>query len=481
MRRVIARATLAAVAALVASGGTASAAQLERVGTYDNPVYVGSVPGDPSRLLVAEQAGRIVETGGTGTTVYLNIHDLVSSGGEQGLLSFAFPPDFATNHLMYVAYTGQDFGAFHVDELSATTTAADPSSRRSVITVPHPLYTNHNAGQLQFGPEGYLYISTGDGGGAGDTAGNAQSTSSLLGKILRIDPRASGGQPYTVPSDNPFVGKVGADEIWSYGLRNAWRFSFDPQGALVIGDVGQSAREEIDYVPQSAGGGRGANFGWNCREGFQAYVGCAGSFTEPVFDYSHTSGNCAITGGYVMGDPGIPELLGRYVYGDYCNGTIRSLALGLPRAADDRSEGLSVPSLSSFGEDACGRVYAVSFAGPVYRLVGGGPTDCGGGGGPGPASLELGKPALNTTSGTARLPATVSGPGELELSAAHLRRDVVHATRAGTFELDVKPKGKRRRRLARRGHAAFAPRVAFTPDAGEPVVGARRILLRKQG
>jgi glucose/arabinose dehydrogenase len=383
---VLPRITLAAavglIAALAASSPAAAAVvSLARVGTYDTPTYVGSIPTDGNRLLVGEKAGRIVETTGGTTTTYLDIRSRVAApvGSEEGLLSFAFPSDYATSHLIYVAYTGNDAGALHVDEFRASDGAADPASRRPVITIPHPGATNHNGGQLQFGPDGCLYVSTGDGGGAGDPSGNAQSTSVLLGKILRIDPRPSGTQAYTVPAGNPFVGVAGArPEIWSYGLRNPWRFSFDRRtGALVVGDVGQNVYEEVDYAQQPSAG-RGEDFGWNCREGFHPFGGgCGGSFTEPVFEYPHTGGRCAIIGGYVMRDPGIPSLLGRYVYTDLCVGRLRSLVLGLPTASGDRDEGVTVPTPTSFGEDACGRVYLAAFDGGVYRLTGPSSTPCG--------------------------------------------------------------------------------------------------------
>jgi glucose/arabinose dehydrogenase len=362
------------------STSSAHAVSLEPVGTYAGPVYVTSDPNDETRLFVVEKAGRIELTTPQGTTSFLDQTAITLSTGERGLLSMAFAPDFATSHRFYVVYNLAD-GSIQLDELVASGDTADTSSRRPVLNIPHPVYGNHNGGQLQFGPDGYLYLSTGDGGGGGDPNENAQNTSSLLGKLLRIDPQAQGEAPYTVPADNPFVGVAGADEIWSYGLRNPWRFSFDrATGALVIADVGQGSWEEIDYEPPSAGGGRGDNFGWDCREGAHDYetTGCAGAtFTDPVFEYGHTGDNCAITGGYVVHDSGIPELAGRYLYADLCVGQIRSAALGLPAASGDRSEGLSVGSPSTFGEDACGRLYVASLAnGVVSRIVGDSPTDC---------------------------------------------------------------------------------------------------------
>ena len=249
-----------------------------------------------------------------------------------------------------------------------------------MLTVDHPVRANHNGGQLQFGPDGYLYIATGDGGGRGDPDGNAQDLESLLGKLLRIDPDpGSAGAPYTVPSDNPFAGAGTArPEIWSYGLRNPFRFSFDSlTGALVIADVGQGEREEVDYRPAPEAG-RGANFGWNCREGLIAYPeapsSCSGLsiYTDPIYDYSHALGRCSITGGYVARAPGLADLFGRYVFADLCTGEIFSLDPSEPPAPDGaRVEPVSVGTPSSFGEDSCGRLYVASLqTGVVSRFTG---------------------------------------------------------------------------------------------------------------
>ena len=281
----------------------------------------------------------------------------------------------------------QEPGDIHVAELKAT--GGRPLSLRNLLTIPHPDESNHYGGQLQFGPEGNLFVSTGDGGGEDDEHHNAQNLSSLLGKILRIDPDPSGVLPYTVPAGNPFAAPAPYDTIWAYGLRNPFRFSFDRGGSgLWIGDVGQGAREEIDFAP-APGLGAGFNFGWNCREGRIAGPaddeGCAGApadaFVEPVFDYPHSdpgdggANGCAIIGGYVSRDPGVAELYGRYLYGDLCVSEIRSFSPGQP-SASDRSEGLQVANLNSFGEDSCGRLYAVSGSGAVYRIVGAGATAC---------------------------------------------------------------------------------------------------------
>ena len=373
----------AAFGALAPSAGAVS---LEQVGSYDDPVFVTSDPSNPDRLFVVERQGRIMLTTPSGTSQFVDISGQVESGYvERGLLSMAPAPDFGSSGRFYVFYTGHDSGAIHVGELQASGNTADPGTLRNLITIPHADAPNHNGGQLQFGPDGYLYLGTGDGGGGNDDSGagnNAQNRSSRLGKLLRIDPRPSGAAQYSVPVDNPFVGVPGvAPEIWSYGLRNPYRFSFDrATGALVIGDVGQNNFEEIDYAP-APDAGRGVNFGWRCREGAHPTPTLSSPCTapgavDPVLEYGHGDG-CAVTGGYVVRDPGLDELRGRYVYADYCAGALRSVVLATPAAGDDRPVGIHVPEVSSFGEDACGRVYVASRQGEVARLIDGTPTDCG--------------------------------------------------------------------------------------------------------
>jgi glucose/arabinose dehydrogenase len=352
----------------------APAATLEQIGTFNSPLYVTSDPDDADRLFVVERGGAIKLVTGAGTTTFLTVPG-VQSGDDEGLLSMAFPPDYSDHGRFYVFYTNTD-GNLQLDEFIASGDTVDPATRRAVLTIQHPTYDNHNGGQLQFDADGYLYVATGDGGGAGDPDENAQDLDSLLGKILRIDPELSGTDPYTIPTGNPFVGTAGADEIWSYGLRNPWRFSFDrATGDLLIADVGQATWEELDFDPFSAGWGAGENFGWDCREGAHDFadpspgISCTGlTFTDPIFEYSNDGSTCAITGGYVVRDPALPELAGRYLYADFCAGQIRSLVPGLPSATDDRSEGLSVDNPSSFGEDANGRLYVASLGGAVYRI-----------------------------------------------------------------------------------------------------------------
>ena len=251
---------------------------------------------------------------------------------------------------------------------STSPNRADKSTRRELLLMADP-YPNHNGGPLLFGPDGLLYIGTGDGGSAGDPENRAQNLNSLLGKILRIDPHSGPSGPYSSPGSNPFVGRAGRDEIYAYGLRNPWRFSFDRRtGDLYIGDVGQDKFEEIDYARR--GRARGRNYGWSCFEGRSPYDGsrsCPGA-TAPLLQYGRSGGECSVTGGVVVRDPALPALAGRYVYGDYCAGRIRSLRVRRGRATGDRGQNLRVDQLSSFGEDARGRVYATSLTGPVYRL-----------------------------------------------------------------------------------------------------------------
>jgi hypothetical protein len=375
------------------------------VGTgFDEPIFVTSAPNNPDRLFVVERKGRVIEVSPDGSrSVFADLRTTVGCGedcgGERGLLSIALAPGFASSGRFFVYY-GEDLGEgdIHVAEMTASATFAPLGTLRNVLTIPHPTRSNHYGGQLQFGPEGNLFISTGDGGGSNDELGNAQNLGSLLGKILRIDPDPSGLLQHTVPPGNPF-----GDEIWSYGLRNPFRFSFDRGGSGIwIGDVGQGAREEVDHGPAPGLGG-GFNFGWNCFEGSVAGPAtdpeCAGAladaFVPPVFDYAHDppAGGCpngfAVIGGYVSRDPGVSGLAGRYVYGDLCDGQIRSFAPGLPRASNDRSEGMQAFGLNSFGEDSCGRLYAISGGGTVYRIVGAAPTNCSGAGpAPGVAALS---------------------------------------------------------------------------------------------
>lgn len=352
---------------------------LKRVGNFQEPVYVAAAPGFPKLLFVVEQPGRVrVLRGGRRVRgSFLDIRGLVQAGGERGLLSIAFPPDYRRTRRFYVYYT-DGRGDIRVDEFRRrSATRAARGSRRPVIRVPHRENSNHNGGQLQF-LGNLLYLGTGDGGSAGDPPNNAQNRNSLLGKLLRIDPRPANGRPYGIPSGNPFAGRPGRPETYSYGLRNPYRFSFDTISAkrprIAIGDVGQDRFEELNYL--TVGAARGANFGWDAFEGFARYRGVnsgtpdPGGTTKPVFAYPHSrAGSCTIIGGYVVRDRRLPSLFKRYVYADLCEGELRRLDPGLRRARGDRRIGLSVSTPSSFGEDAHGRLYVTSLEGPVYRLV----------------------------------------------------------------------------------------------------------------
>jgi glucose/arabinose dehydrogenase len=353
---------------------------LKRIGSFDSPVYVASTPAFPKLLFVVEQGGRVevLRDGRRLRHPFLDISGRVSFEGERGLLSIAFPPDYGRSRRFYVYYTDMR-GNIRVDEYRRRSpTRAARGSRRTVIEIPHTQNSNHNGGQLQFLGD-LLYLATGDGGSAGDPPNNAQNKDVLLGKLLRIDPRPSGGRPYSIPASNPFVGRPGRDEIYSYGLRNPFRFSFDTRDSkdprVAIADVGQNRFEELDYTTVRAAAG--ANFGWDAFEGFAPYTEensgtpDPGGTVKPVFAYSHSrDGSCTIIGGYVVEGPRLPALRGRYVYTDYCDGQLRSLVPHLSGASDDRPiGGLSVAEPSSFGVDAQGRLYVCSLAGPVYRLV----------------------------------------------------------------------------------------------------------------
>jgi glucose/arabinose dehydrogenase len=353
---------------------------LKKIGEFENPVYVAGAPGYPKLLFVVEQEGRIVVLKNDRRLgrPFLDIRGRVAYEGERGLLSVAFPPDYKTSGAFYVYYVN-DRGSIEIDEYRrAGPTRAAAGSRRTVITIPHPVNANHNGGDMQFLGDD-LYFGTGDGGAGGDPPNNAQNKNVLLGKLLRIDPRPAAGRPYTVPSSNPFVGAPGRDEIYSYGLRNPFRFSFDlvtdpASPRIAIGDVGQNRFEEIDYTTVAAA--RGANFGWDAVEGFHAYeeedsgTPDPGGTTKPIFAYPHARDHsCSVIGGYVVADPSLPSLRGRYVYADYCEGQLRALTPHLRRASGDHRLGLAITTPTSFGEDDAHHLYVTSQAGPVYRLV----------------------------------------------------------------------------------------------------------------
>jgi len=369
------------VVALLGTGasGRAPTLALRSVGTFDSPIYVTHAPGTPGFLYVAEQAGRIrvVDKGTPRSQDFLNISNRISCCGERGLLSIAFDPHYRSNHLLYADYTNAN-GDLEVDEFHATSNrGADPNSRRTVIVIPHPGESNHNGGQLQFGPAGLLYISTGDGGGGGDNHDNARHLNVLLGKILRIDPHKQGTRPYTVPQSNPYVGRTGRDEIFAYGFRNPWRFSFDSaNNDLAIGDVGQDSWEEIDYVARPRA--KGSYFGWPTYEGFAPFDLSRPDpnpnprpRVQPIIVKNHGSdGYHAIIGGYVVHNPNLSLLNGRYVYSDHANGAIRSLVPSTSGARGDRNTGLSVSGPSSFGIGYARQLYVASLGdNHVYQIV----------------------------------------------------------------------------------------------------------------
>jgi glucose/arabinose dehydrogenase len=336
-----------------------------------SPVDVQQPPDGTGRLFIVEQAGmiRIVQGGVLLSTPFLDIRSLVTSGGETGLLGLAFHPGYAQNRRFFLNYTRTVAGQLQSVIAEFQASATDPNAAdlaETILLVIDQPFSNHNGGQLVFGPDGYLYMGFGDGGSGGDPPGNGQNLGTLLGKILRIDVNST--QPYAVPQDNPFVGQVGAaPEVWAYGFRNPWRFSFDrTSGRLFVGDVWQDSYEEVDLVT------KGGNYGWNIMEGAHCYppptTGCnMTGLTLPIAEYSHSEG-IAITGGYVYRGSGIPALGGTYVFGDYGSGRIWGLTEN-PPGTWTRTQLLGTNlSISSFGQDARGELYVVDFTGALYRI-----------------------------------------------------------------------------------------------------------------
>jgi glucose/arabinose dehydrogenase len=376
----------------VTAPASAQSVQLVPFGgqTFTKPWYVTGPAGDPSRVFVVEGEGtiRLVKDGVTQPTPFLTIPEVYAGCNDCGLFSMAFAPDYATSGRFYVFYTRDSTVTseqyyLRIEEFrrsAADPDIADPASRRIVLEIPHLESSIHNGGQLQFGPDGLLYISVGDGGPQGDPNGNGQNTATLLGKILRINPAGTLPGQYSIPADNPFAGVTpGADEIYSYGLRNPWRFSFDRlTGDLTIGDVGNDSWEEVDFMP--IGTGRGANFGWHCFEGSQplspAPPDCTTlpSQTPPVLEYEHPAAaaeGAAVTGGYVIRDGALPSLLGRYIYADIFDvlgSELHTAQLFAGGSSGDSGLGVSATNVDSFGEDACAHIYVTTFAGSVYRL-----------------------------------------------------------------------------------------------------------------
>lgn len=357
----------------------ATGLKIERVvqGLKD-PLYV-TAPADDPRLFVVEQPGRIriIKDGKLLPTPFVDLTDVVRSGGEQGLLSVAFHPRYRSNGFLFVNYTDHRGDTRVVRyQVGQDPDRVDRSSERLILKVRQP-YENHNGGLVMFGPDGMLYVGMGDGGGAGDPFGNGQKLGTMLGKMLRID--VDHGYAYRVPRDNPFVGRLGvSDEIWAYGLRNPWRFCFDRvTGLLYIADVGQNKWEEIHVAPAAT---PGLDYGWNVMEGARCFKtkDCVTRGREmPVVEYSHDEG-CSITGGFVYRGKRIPALVGHYLYSDYCRGWIRSFKYAEGVVTDHREwQGAETGKVTSFGEDAAGELYVCTSNGDVYRLAWAAPAPAG--------------------------------------------------------------------------------------------------------
>ncbi len=361
-----------AAAAPVALAANQLDLQLVTTG-LSSPVAVTNAGDGSGRLFVVERPGRIrvVLNGKVQAGSFLDITHRVLAGGERGLLGLAFHPDFTTNRFFYVYYTRAD-GDLVVSRFTANIglAAASSATEQFLMRIEHSANSNHNGGQLAFRSDSYLYIGTGDGGGSGDPDDNGQSTATLLGKILRIDVDGSGDGTfgtYAIPATNPFVGGPELEEIWASGLRNPWRFSFDRStGALWIGDVGQGSWEEIDREALADPGGR--NYGWNVMEGAHCYASgsCNQSgLTLPIAEYSHSLG-CSVTGGFVYRGTTQPDLLGEYVFADYCSGRLWTIPVGGSAATERRQVSLNI---SSFGESEGGELYATHLGGALYRVV----------------------------------------------------------------------------------------------------------------
>jgi glucose/arabinose dehydrogenase len=383
------RATIAAIAAgaaMVAAPAVLAQENISRqvyVSGLTTPLEFVQNPVDENIQYVVQQNGiiRTIQNGSLVASQFLNVQGLISAGGERGLLGMALDPDFENNGRFYINYTNTAGNTVVARYETTSPTQADASSAEILLTVNQD-FANHNGGNLRLGPDGYLYIALGDGGSGGDPFGRAQDRTNLLGSILRIDVSPNTG--YDIPADNPFVGNASfRDEIWAYGVRNPWKFTFDEgpcgSGAIVIADVGQNSREEININPNDPG----LNYGWDCREGFAVFGGCnppAGeSFTDPVFEYLHSSGfGRSITGGYIYRGADMAHNRGRYFYADFITGRVASLdiefdAMGNATASDfieHTGELGGVGNVSAFGEDANGELYILSFNGNIYRVTG---------------------------------------------------------------------------------------------------------------
>jgi glucose/arabinose dehydrogenase len=343
------------------------------------PLYVTHAGDGTNRLFIVEKTGRIkvLKNGQVLSTPFLNLSASVSQGGEQGVLGLAFHPNYETNRLFYVNFTNLN-GDTVINEYHANATNPDRADGRprQILFLDQP-YSNHNGGALNFGKDGYLYIATGDGGGAGDPGNRAQSLGSLFGKMLRIDVNGvSATKPYRIPSSNPYVGKSGLDEIFARGLRNPWRFSFDKvTGDMWTADVGQNSWEEVNRTIYAQGNGNGINYGWRVMEGRHCYsppTGCntSGKFL-PLVEYGQTSTRCSVTGGYVYRGYQYTVMRGGYFFGDYCSGEIWTINSGATFPASPVRKLDTKYNISSFGQGEYGQVYITALnTGEVFRLVG---------------------------------------------------------------------------------------------------------------
>jgi glucose/arabinose dehydrogenase len=335
---------------------------LKKVATALNPSAGAAGPG--GTVWIAERAGkvRVLDDEGLGDPV-IDISGETTTNGERGLLGITFDNEFAH---FYISFTNLQ-GTSTVDEFAVRDGKIQPDTRRTVLTQTQP-YANHNGGDIAFGPDGYLYIALGDGGSAGDPHGNGQNLNTLLGKLLRIDPR--GGKPYAIPPGNPFVNDPNAkDEIWAYGLRNPWRFSFDAgTGDLLIGDVGQSAWEEIDWAPATSKGGE--NYGWSQMEGNHPFRGGKepANHVPPIHEYDRSGPGCSVTGGYVYRGEAIPDLKGQYVFSDYCDGTVRALQMENGKVTGVSNLGVDGGRVVSFVQGGNGELYVLDLRGSVSRI-----------------------------------------------------------------------------------------------------------------
>jgi glucose/arabinose dehydrogenase len=364
----------------ISTAATPRIALALRASGLTKPVFVTSARDGTSRLFILEQGGKIkiYKNGSVWSTPFLSLEGKVGTAFEQGLLGLAFHPGFKTNRKLYVSFTdpNNDIVVREYRTYVSSPNRVNTATARTIIRIPKP-YNNHNGGMLAFASGGYLFISTGDGGGIGDTGNRAQSTSSLLGKMLRIDVNGTTSTTnYRVPASNPYVGKDGLDEIWQIGLRNPWRWSFDrANGNMWIGDVGQSLWEEVNRaIRTSSGPGKGINWGWRTLEGTHCYKPATDCVTTgktmPLLEYEHVNGRCSVIGGYVYRGAKIPALVGQYVFGDFCTGEIWSVPSGASAPATKVLLRDTSLTISSFGEGGTGELYVLDRGGgKMYAIV----------------------------------------------------------------------------------------------------------------